>query len=123
MEGLQIRSATVRRAAAANVLRVALAAGHTHGIGYWAGVTNVRRRGDQIESFDIVENEPQPGKQARQIRVTVAEIGPAVERMLQDPKGCGCRGVMKQLLVDDEVDGPLADVIIQVACFGKVIYG
>jgi hypothetical protein len=123
MEGLKIQTVSLTSAAAANVLRTVLDAGHTHGLGYWGTVSNVRMKKDQVVSFVVTENEPYTRqKTARTIKVTSADVRQAVESMLRDPKACACRGLIKQLLLDD-VDGPLSDAIVQVICFQSVIYG
>jgi hypothetical protein len=123
MEGLTITAVRLTAEAASRVLQTVLDAGHTYGLGYWGEVSNVRMKNDRIVSFDVTEHEPYTEQtEARRRRVTTAEIGPAVQRMLSDPEGCACRGVINQLLTDS-VDGPLADCIVQVVCFGAVIYG
>lgn len=124
MEGLKIQSTTLTTKAAAQILRTVLDAGHTHGLGYWGTVSNVRQKDEQVVSFVVQENEPYTGrKDRRTIRVSTGDVRAAVEQMMRDPKTCGCRGFMKQLMLEDYPDGPLSDAIVQVACFGSVIYG
>lgn len=122
MEGLTITAVRITPEGARRVLETVLNAGHTFGLGYWGRVSDVRKKAGRVVSFSVTEHEPYTGKSdARTSRVTVAEVAPAIQQMLADPSKCHCRGVIAQLLTDG-LDGPLADCIVQVICFGEVAY-
>lgn len=119
MEGMTVSGVRITREAAIRVIETVLDAGHTHGLGYWGKVSNVREKDGHVVSFSVTEHEPYAeGQEARTRRVTTAEIGPAICRLMNQSNG----GWMKQLAAD-EIDGPLCDAIVQVACFDEVIYG
>lgn len=124
MEGLQITGTTTTKKAQRYVMTSAIEAGHTHGIGYWAVVKGVKRSKDGlIRSILLIDcgDEAETPKSKRYLLVG-SDIDRAVNKMLRDPEGTESQGWASRLLLDDSVDGPLADAIIQVACFGKVTY-
>lgn len=140
MEGLKIQSVEVTADAAANVLETAVAAGHTFGIGYWASVTAVdtfliegsdRERYRSIKVYDHEgggKTDAAPdsvyaldGRRGRVI-ITIEHVKKAIAKILEDEHAVDAPGSAARIIENDP-DGALADVIIQVACFGKVIYG
>jgi hypothetical protein len=105
------------------VLTTALDAGHTHGIGYWAATSKVKRNAKgEVTAFDVLDQgEAQKTLVTKTVRASDVEA--AVLKMLHDGgKKTHCRGFLHQLL-RFEVDGPLADAIMQVIVFGDVVYG
>lgn len=121
MDGLFIRTVTITPDLASRVLETAIEAGHTHGIGYWADVERVRRRADRIVALIVTDRDEDDPAKGAQYDITIGKVAEAVEAILQDPAKCHARGFVKQLLTDD-LDGPLSDAIVQVACFGEVKY-
>ena len=141
MNGLKITGISLALSARSDVLETALDAGYTHGIGYWADFKQGKRvdidgesRLGWINLFDregAGKTDSTPDSRYRvgvnqepeHIGINGEHIEQAVAKMLADPDGCDCLGWVSQLLDPDSLDGPLSDAIIQVACFGKVIYG
>jgi hypothetical protein len=144
MEGLTILKTTLTSRAASNIIQTAVDAGQ-HGIGYWAKVIKIQQlpalrdpsmTGDPemlnaaIVFDDMEGREPlAPGSsdgawtKPKRCKVHATDIGRAVTKILRDPVGTGAGKLAGRIVIDDYVDGPLADTIMQVACFGKVIYG
>lgn len=121
--GLTITAIRVSPSAARNVVTTAIEAGHTHGIGYWAEVRNVRENDKrEIIAFDVRghggKDEPKRWK-----KIKAEDVEAAVQKMLVDGgEATHCRGLLKQL-IEFDVDGPLADAIVQVMAMGDVVYG
>lgn len=139
MEGLKIEKVTLDTSAAQNVLETAVNAGVTYGIGYWAEILEARETipvsNGRMNALVIREIDPRPDSPIDEamlgagnvqadgtIVVTADAIARAVERMLMDPKGTEANDCALSLLVSEWPDGALADCIIQVACFGKLVY-
>jgi hypothetical protein len=141
MEGLTILKTTLTSRAASNIIQTAVDAGQ-HGIGYWARVVKIHQspalRDPNVTGepemlnvaivFDDMEGrEPlKPGDpdgaaytKPRRCKVHATDIGKAVTKILRDPVGTGVGKQAGRILTEDYVDGPLADTIMQVACFGK----
>jgi hypothetical protein len=147
MDGLKIVSIDVTLDALSNVMETAISAGHTHGIGYWAEVKHIeyatlpKKPSEERVSFMVLRDvegggaaeatntspyrlqRGDPKLKAREVRVTTATIKAAIEKMLCDPDDADAKGWLDRLVSGDVPDGPLSDAIVQVACFGKVIYG
>lgn len=131
LEGLTITGITLTPEACSDILETAIEAGHTYGFGYWAkllktDVSFAKRDAAFFLAITIRETQgpaTNPKLPGREFTVTHPMLQAAVLKMVQDPKGCGCRGLVPQLLGSDGLDGPIAEAIIQVACFGEVIYG
>lgn len=121
MEGLKITGTSLTTEAAEHIMTTAVEAGN-HGISYWATVEKTNRRigGNQMITRlwikDVEADKP------KKFSVSVAKVALAVSRMLCDPERTDSAGWTRRLM-DDDLDGPLADAIVQVACHGKVIYG
>lgn len=151
MEGLKILTIDVTAQALSTVLETALDAGHTHGIGYWARVEATAcvmleggkdgKREERIAWARLFDHQgagatdsahdsayrQQPGQyldvKPGFVVVNVLHIKRAIEAMLRDPEGTASKGWTHRIVSEEYPDGPLADAIVQVACFGKVIYG
>lgn len=144
IEGLTITGAAMTLEARTRVLETALDAGYTHGIGYWAEVVKIKyyehdkpesgigalclhdHEGGGVPDLTILGSNnaiKTPKCPHGQLWLNGDHIQRAVERMLMDPKGTDSEGWTDALMTYDAEDGPLADAIVQVACFGKVIYG
>jgi len=139
MEGLLVTGATLSLDARSDVMETAIEAGHVHGIGYWADVQQTKdieiegkKRIGWMWIYDaeggaepdaapdspyFINTDRKPGY----VGINGEHIQRAVAKMLTDPELA--KDWAGRLLDDDGLDGPLADAIIQVACFGKLIYG
>lgn len=130
MKGMKITSVQVSYEAACLVLTTAVDAGHTYGFGYWAELLECKSNpqgvvyGIKLKDFEgtkmIVSNDRDKEGEGW---VRQQAIATAIEQMLMDPVGTEAQSWVAQLLNEEEPDGPLAEAIVQVACFGKVIYG
>lgn len=145
--GLKIERISMTSDARLRVMETAVDAGYTHGIGYWADIKKIKNltlvdKPDEqrIGAMMILDREgggepdltilgrnnaliPGGGQgKGGQLWLNGATIEKAVSRMLCDPQGTETEGWTAALLDYEYEDGPLADVIIQVACFGKVVY-
>lgn len=139
MDGLTIVQVNADVDLRSRVMETAIEAGHVHGMGYWGDVVKVYRgkgsRKGRIVGL-LIRDREEAGltdadrdslyitqkRAGREVWVHSTDIEVAIQKMLRDPKGCQCQGLIRQLTTDD-LDGPLAEAIVQVACFGKVIYG
>lgn len=126
MEGLRVTQAEVSDELAHQILETAVEAGHTQGLGYWAVVKHIKRNeAGRVTEMQLREREsPDANSTDKPKTFTVRshEVSPAVRRMLQDPKETGCQGFIHQMLMES-LDGPLAEAIVQVMCYRKVMYG
>lgn len=117
MIGVKITGANTTTEACVDVLETAVSAGTIHGIGYWARVEDL-----ELQNFPCLTLTDIEADEEKQFKLTPVEIADAINKMLMDPKGTDSNSVAR-LLDNNHVDGPLADAIVQVACYGKVIYG
>lgn len=138
MEGLTVTRTHLTPRAASDIIQTAVDAGN-HGIGYWARVLKVQHARDAasgetlnaaIVFEDLEGREPlKPGTsdgawtKPKRCKVHATDIARAMTRILADPAGTGAGKVAGRIVTEMFVDGPTADVIMQVACFGKVLYG
>jgi len=125
VNGLTIKDITLTNDAAADLLTTALEAGHTHGFGYWGNADRVRWKGNKVTSMIITENEAYGyGHDVpRMFKVDYLKVQAALLLILADGGvACECSGFVDQILTSD-IDGACAEAVIQVMCFGKVIYG
>lgn len=125
LDGLTITGITLTPEACSDILETALE-GHTCWFGYWGDLLSVVAHDASVDGRSAVRYKAITVKEwdgGRQYTVTVSKVQKAVLAMLRDPKACACRGLLSQLLDDSGLDGPLAEAIVQVACFGEVIYG
>jgi len=120
LDGLVIKRVELSEEACSDILETAIEAGHTYGFGYWADLLSVNGTCTDARTTAIRIKDRDSGKR---FTVSRAKLQAAILSMLQKPDFTGCRGIIGQLLQDDGLDGPLAEAIIQVACFGSVIYG
>ena len=123
MEGLQIQKTSLTPEAACRVLETAVEAGHTYGIGYWADIVAVQRGRVVVTDETViglaVKDREGNGKC---YRLNAGHVERAVSKMLADPKKTESDGWTDALLTQEYPDGPLSDAIVQVACFGKIVY-
>lgn len=128
--GIRVTAVYVSGAAARSVLTSAFEAG-AHGSA-WAGVHRFQRTKQKglITWVQISNNEdatqqwsmdrrPYYGK----VVVAVPDICAGVRRILRDPGRAGVGMAAVGRLLAMELDGPLADQVVQVSCFRRVIYG
>lgn len=125
MTGLAITGVALTEQAASDILQTGVDAGHTYGFGYWGELKSCRSRvlkmkqSQQLCELTIVDVE---ADERKTYIVALHDVQLAVIKMLTDPAGTESASWMHRFF-DDGVDGPFADAIIQVACFGKVLYG
>lgn len=125
MDGLTITDISLTNDAAKDVLTTALEAGNTFGFGYWGTASAIRRdRQGRVTSMVITEHEAygHGSKKPRSVRVEFRSVQYAILRILEDGGKATEYGAASKFLRDG-IDGPAAEAIIQVMCFGKVIYG
>lgn len=137
MEGLKITKTSATPELCRAILTTALDAGHTHGFGYWAETVDVEYVKDGNEKGQVLRLRLHPHDDEKMIRrgrktnpnqsgwIYPSEIAWALNRIMTEPKEADAVGWAAQMLTKDYEypDGPLAEAILQVACFGKVIYG
>jgi hypothetical protein len=87
-----------------------------YGIGYWAASAEVDT---EEETYLITEQEG--GEFDWPVRLHYADIWDAVVRVAKDGNLAAQEAVAD--LDDCDIDSVVADIIIQTAIFGKVIYG
>lgn len=130
MEGLKIVKTSLTKEVASDIMQTACDAGN-HGIGQWAkvirygrakaiGIGTTGRKQDGPLEWILIEDFEADDKPAH--RVTRSKIAKAVDAILRDPQGTEAVGWAERLISYDTPDGPLADAIVQVACYGKVVY-
>lgn len=128
LDGLTITGVALAERAASDILQTGVDAGHTHGFGYWGQLKDIKERilrpvtdaGQSLCELTIMDVE---ADEPKTYVVDIAAVQLAVIKMITDPAGTDSAGWTRSFFDDDGLDGPLADAIIQVACFGKVIYG
>lgn len=122
MEGLKITGITLTPEACFYILTSACG---SSGIVYWAKGRQIRHtKKGLVRSVQIMDMEgADEGEEPKRYTIGAAEIRKAVERMLVDPDSTDSVGWAARLVIEDGADGPLSDAIVQVACFGKVLYG
>lgn len=124
MDGLKVLRTSLTSDAAASILETACG---SCGIGYWATLVECKR--DSTEATDLewilIEDEEGrvKGQRPRRFKITRAKIAKAVDAILKDPTATEALGSAEKIMSYDTADGPLADCIVQVACYGKVVYG
>lgn len=129
MEGLRIVNVELSEEARSGVMVTALEAGTTYGIGYWATVITVDHATIEgkliIRKLVLDDHEgAEKGKQPKRYTLDGESIRRAIQKMFAEPEEAECgTKTLAQLLREDYPDGPASDIIIQVACFGKVLYG
>lgn len=137
IDGLRITGIAMTPDAKCGVMETAFDAGFTHGIGYWADIITIKEievDGKKRFGAMLIRDREAGGKPDLTILglnnaidgnlwLNGEVIERAVARILEDPVGTDSAGCAENLFSYDNPDGPLADCIIQVACFGKIIYG
>src|SRR5262245_50746043 len=114
---------------ASDVIITAIEAGHTYGIGYWAEILKYRHTPEPAEAT-IQERESPTNDGAKPKRVTLntAAIRRGI-KLLSEGKIQVNKSLLGSILAsaasDDatDIDGPSADVIVQVAVLGDIVYG
>ena len=120
-EGIKILGVEVSHRACRLIMTTAVEGG-LDGISYWANVKLLTRsqEDDLIEHFTLQDAE---GNLDKVYEVTNSSINVAVKRLICDPESCDLPSTPHGLMDQDHFDANVADLVIQVACFGKVIYG
>jgi hypothetical protein len=99
------------------------------GINYWSSVANYQwRAGPATTSVTVRDDE---GGEGKAWHLDVEVIGAALEKLLTDPLACKVHVNNVKILwaasaTNGEAEVPdagAADLVVQVACFGEVIYG
>jgi hypothetical protein len=110
MEGLIVISVSLTDQAVDDILQTAADAGTTYGIGYWGDIVRVNRvkaKRSPIVSMEVAERDV-PRRQKVLTKVLLEH---------------GITLAMTTGYNLKELDGPTADVIIQFAMFGELVYG
>lgn len=86
-----------------------------YGIGYWAisGVVDDDELNYTIKYFD--------GDERKKVTITPSMIELAIEKILNGTVQCS--DAIKSYIRSDDIDADCADVIVQVAAFGEIVYG
>lgn len=116
-----------------DTLTTAIEAGHTYGIGYWAHVRDLTRDpklDDRITYFEVCEHADSldevhiPESEWKKINTeTLKEAFKRCEQPivgLHDATRAALVGAFYTQDAGDVMDGPMADIIIQIAAFGEV---
>lgn len=117
MNGLKVTRIELTEDACFDVMTTAVEAGYTNGIGYWADV-DTNRSGSRVVSMLVKDREDT----GRIHKVNQNVVRKAIAAILGNQKETGGEYCARMILAHDHLDGPAADVVIQVACFGKVKY-
>lgn len=124
IDGLKITGVWLSYPAACRILEQAVTAG-SHGIGYWAQVRD-HKRSERYRGLIMLQIEDVvgavEGEEPKRYTLRPLAIRKAVTRMLMDPHGTESACWNDRLVGDCDTDGPLCDAIVQVACFGKILY-
>lgn len=142
MNSLIITGATLTPGAAGRIMETAINAGTTHGMGYWAevryvgmlevkpntpkviGFIHIREHEDSGEIDRAVAGENNGLTSSPQGQRVFTVNGETLKRAIVKIMSGGEEfGDLAGNIVRDEIDGPTAEAIIQVACFGKLVYG
>lgn len=110
-KGVRVTSIDLAETDACDILTTAVSAGHTYGIGYWAIVQELTDTTLTITERDTDGHTP--------IVLKAADIKRAALALLAG--NSGANGFVKQL-IEWNIDGPLADALVQIACFGELKY-
>lgn len=119
MEGLKITGIEVTAETCADIMATAVNAG-VHGIGQWAYVRAALTGGESGRVILLRLTDVETGKK---YNVDLDKVRQALAAMLMSPGSTNCEYLVGRIVSTQRADGPLADVIVQVACFGKVLYG
>lgn len=86
-----------------------------YGIGYWAfsGAVDSKWNTYTVKYFDDGER--------KEVVISIWMIESAIEKILNGEVQCGYD--IRKYIREDDIDAEVADVIIQVAAFGEVVYG
>lgn len=113
------------RALMHEILRTAVEAGYTYGIGYWSD-----EDGNEVEYIEDDSLFPVKlrfkFKDAHAIEKAGGKQSTIDERDIARGLGLALGGAAVESAVQilqDNLDGPSADVIVQLAVFGEVVYG
>lgn len=122
MIGLWIPSVRLSVDATDLILRAALLDGPPHAFSDWADLLDYR---DMVHGDGRVLTTLHIGERATPYRLWVDStfLSEAIRKVLNDPKGTCTVGLLQRMLCHDLPDGQMADALIQVALFGKVIHG
>lgn len=93
------------------------------GIGYWAECRNVERNEKlDILSFEVTERDREAACfPDRWVKIDPEKMKAAVTLVLT-PKFEVSNGY-KRMIIEDDVDAEAADILVQAAVFGEVVYG
>lgn len=124
LEGLTVEKISLTANACWDILETAVSAGG-HGISYWAHPTLLERHseGEMVLALEDLEGVENNGALPKKYRIHASQVRTAVLAILRNPEATEAHHAATRLMDQQGLDGPLADQIIQVACFGKVIYG
>lgn len=118
MEGMKITGVELTQEAVHRIFETAIDAGHTYGFGYWADIKwaemkvvhQIEPEGADPQIVGIVLHERD--EPHRKMSLDKATLEAGIAKMLS----AGCS-------LDDDLDGPTAELILQYAMFGEQVYG
>lgn len=119
MNGLKVERVYLTDEAAHRIFETAIEAGHTYGFGYWGELVKVQTGADLIRSIVIKEHEASEGQEPILKRLTRAHLERGIVASFNDNDN----GVARKIFDDDAIDGPLCELVLQYAMFGKQVYG
>lgn len=121
MNGLKIERVYLTDEAAHRIFETAIDAGITYGFGYWGELVRMTHAADnRIVAIVIKEHEASEGNAAPvSKRLTRAHLERGIVASFNDNDN----GVARKIFDDHAIDGPLCELVLQYAMFGKQVYG
>lgn len=110
---------------AQQIIETAVEAGHTYGIGYWARVDDYRPECAEMAVIEYDESDDTDVSRTKlNHKKLEAVLKLLVSKDLKIPERD--RGAMLAMVATDNescnLDGPMADAFVQLACFGELRY-
>lgn len=125
MTGLKVERVYLTDEAAHRIFATAIEAGHTHGFGYWGKLVEVKRSAPMahIASVVIQEHEGRIKGDTFEQPIKARLMRAHLERGIVASFNDNDNGVARRIFDDNAIDGPLCELVIQYAMFGKQVYG
>ena len=118
----EIRTINVRHEISDDLIESLLCSAFEGGITYWANNVSCEDKEDmkKIGGWKHEYLTKTKKKDAGRVEITKKSIIDALQKM--DYKENGCTKALQRIL-NEQYDSDDADLLVQMACFGKVIYG